>query len=233
MPQERIPKPFLGLLRCSECGMAITGEMQKGHIYYHCTKKSKRRKCSQRQFIREEELDRQLSALIAPFSLRSDWADEMLEMAEQEKENADQSSAALVEDAQMGLANIKASLNRLVSIYVSQDIDRDTFLAQKEELLSRKKQCQERIKKNENGQVPWLEPFTDWIKTAKTVGEIALKGSPKEKKSMALKIFGSNLFLDNKKARGCCVKPWSLIPENQSFSNLVPEEGFEPTTKGL
>lgn len=127
--QERVPKPFLGLLRCGECGMAITGEMQKGHIYYRCTKKSKRQKCSQVRFIRQEELDRQLSVLIAPFALRSDWADEMLEMAGQEKENADQSAAALVEEAQMESAKVKTSLNRLVAIYVSQDIDRDSFLA--------------------------------------------------------------------------------------------------------
>jgi hypothetical protein len=41
---------------------------------------------------------------------------------------------------------------------VNQDIDRDTFLAQKENLLAKKKWLQESIKKNENGQMPWLEP---------------------------------------------------------------------------
>jgi site-specific DNA recombinase len=231
--EERIPKPFTGLLKCGECGMAITAEMQKGHIYYRCTKKSKRQKCSQRQFVRQEDLERQLSALIAPFALRPEWADKMLEMAGQEKADADQSSATLVEEAQMELANIKANLNRLVSIYVSQDIDRDTFLVQKEELLSRKKQFQERIKANENGQLPWLEPFADWLKTAKTVGEIAMTGSPQERKRVALKIFGSNLFLDNKKARGYCLKPWSLLPEFHSLSNLVGWQGLEPWTNAL
>ena len=154
-------------------------------------------------------------------------------MAVREQENADQSATVLVEEAQMELAKTKANLNRLVSIYVSQDIDCDTFLAQKEGLLSQKKQFQERIKKSENGQMPWLEPFGDWIKTAKTVGETALKGSPQEKKSVALKIFGSNLFLDGKKARGCSVKPWSLLVENSSSGGMVPEEGIEPPTKGL
>ena len=35
------PKPFLGLLHCSTCGGAITAEIQKGHTYYRCTKKSR------------------------------------------------------------------------------------------------------------------------------------------------------------------------------------------------
>jgi len=73
----------------------------------------------------------------------------------------------------------------------------------------------------------------EWLNTAKTIGEIALQGSPQERKIVASKVFGSNLFLDSKKARGCSLKPWSLIPENQSFSNLVPAGGFEPPTKGL
>jgi site-specific DNA recombinase len=72
-PVERVPKVFTGLLRCGECGRAITAEIQKGHTYYRCTKKSKLAKCSQ-PFIREEELDRQLSALLAQFTLCPDWA---------------------------------------------------------------------------------------------------------------------------------------------------------------
>ncbi|MHB8562677.1 MAG: recombinase zinc ribbon domain-containing protein [Acidiferrobacteraceae bacterium] len=31
--------PFLGLVRCGECGGAITAERQRGHHYYRCAKK--------------------------------------------------------------------------------------------------------------------------------------------------------------------------------------------------
>jgi len=79
--KERVYKPFLGLFRCGECGMMITGEIKQKLIkstglyatysYYRCTKKSKFTKCSQ-PFIREEQLDRQLSDDIATVSLRQD-----------------------------------------------------------------------------------------------------------------------------------------------------------------
>lgn len=85
----------------------------------------------------------QVSALLAPFTLPTNVADKLAEMAEQEKEKAGESSAALVQEAQLEMANVKTSLNRLVAIYVSQDIDRETFLAQKEALLAKKKQLQE------------------------------------------------------------------------------------------
>jgi hypothetical protein len=186
-----------------------------------------------RHFVREEELDRQLSALLSPFSLRADWADEMLKMAQRENENAAESSARIVREAQVEIAGVNESINRLVSIYVTKDIERDEFLAQKEELLSKRKRFQERIGKNENGQMPWLEPFTEWINSAKTLGEVALRDSPQEKKAVASKVFGSNLFLDSKKARGCSLKPWSLLSENPSLSRMVRPAGIEPTTTCL
>ena len=154
-------------------------------------------------------------------------------LAEKEKENADQSSAALVHEAQLEIANVKTSLNRLVSIYVNQDIDRDTFLSQKEELLSQKKRLQESIKKNEDGQMPWLEPFQSWIVTARNAGEIAVTGSPQEKKVLAQKVFGSNLVLDCKKARGSCVKPWSALVEHNQTGGMVRPARIERATTCL
>jgi len=45
--------------------------------------------------------------------------------------------------------------------------------------------------------------------------------SLQEKRDLALKIFGSNLVLDCKKARGSCVKPWSFIPETTKTGGMV------------
>src|ERR1039457_4151690 len=72
---KRTPKAFMGLLRCGGCGGGITAEIQKGHVYYRCTKKNRVRRCTQ-PFIREEALDAQISALLKPYELRADWADD-------------------------------------------------------------------------------------------------------------------------------------------------------------
>jgi hypothetical protein len=102
-----------------------------------------------------------------------------------------------------------------------------------EELLSKKKRLQEIINKNENGQMAWIEPFRRWVNTAKTLGETARCGSPQDKKGVASKVFGSNLFLDNKKVRGCSIKPWSFLAENSSHRMVEPMAGIEPATDGL
>ena len=83
------------------------------------------------------------------------------------------------------------------------------------------------------GQLVWIEPLKMWILTAKDAGKIVVSGSPQEKKVLAQQVFGSNLVLDRKKARGCSLKPWSLLLENQSSSEMVGAEGFEPPTHSV
>src|SRR3989339_1980565 len=88
------PQAFCGLLSCESCGMSITGEYkvkkQKNgnvhdYIYYHCTKKNKSIKCPE-PCIRQKSLDEQISSLLQKFSLRADWAEKLLAMAEKNKE---------------------------------------------------------------------------------------------------------------------------------------------------
>ncbi len=163
---------------------------------------------------------------------KSEWC--MCIVAEKEHDGLERSSRAFVHDKEIELATIKESLNRLVTIYVNQEIDRESFLTKKEELLSRKKALQESIEQNESGvSKTWLEPFTEWIQTARTLGNIAKMGSPQEKKEVASKVFGSNLFLDCKKARGSCVQPWSPLVENSSRGGMVGWQGLEPWTNAL
>jgi hypothetical protein len=76
--------------------MSITGEYrvkkQKNgnvhdYIYYHCTKKNKSIKCPE-PCICQEELGKQISSLLQKFSLRPDWAENLLAMAERDKKKS-------------------------------------------------------------------------------------------------------------------------------------------------
>jgi hypothetical protein len=94
--------------------------------------------------------------------------------------------------------------------------------------MSQKKSLEEQCTALLTGRADWLEPFPNWILTARNASEIAVKGSPQEKRVLAQKVFGSNLVLDCKKARGSGVKPWSLLVENSSSGGVVPTTGLEP-----
>ena len=165
--EERPVKQYTGLFRCGECGMMITAEVKTKfypttthhatYIYYRCTKKSKDRKCFQ-PFIREEELDRQLSSLIQTVSLRQDWAAKMLSKLDDEKTEAAHSYSAFVADKQVTIRDITVKLQRLLDSYLDQDIDRDDYRTRKAKLLSDKKTLEESVTRLQQTQTAWLQP---------------------------------------------------------------------------
>jgi hypothetical protein len=79
--------------------------------------------------------------------------------------------------------------------------------------MSQKKSLEEQCSALLRGRADWLEPFQSWIISAKNAGKIAISDSLQQKRVLALEVFGPNLVLDCKKARGPCVKPWSLLVE--------------------
>ena len=222
-------KPFLGLLRCAECGSAITAEVQKGHTYYRCTKKNKARPCRQ-PYVREEALDAGVSDMLAPYALRADWADEMLAMVRKESEQRARTALVSSEKIREEIAEADAKLERLTGLLVDGIIDREAYLPKKAELVGRKKALKEREAITAAGKEAWLEPLRDWLLTAKTVGEVAQKGTLTQKKALAEKVFGSNLVLNCKRPCGRAVKPWSLLADNELPTTLVRREGIEPSS---
>jgi hypothetical protein len=127
------------------------------------------------------------------------------------------------------IEKINLRLQKLLDSFLDGIIDRETYVAEKAKGMSQKKTLEEQSTALSAGRANWLEPFQSWILTARNAGKIAVEGSPQEKKVLAQQVFGSNLVLDCKKARGSSVKPWSLLLENPSSRMVERAMGIEPT----
>jgi len=235
------PQDFCGLPKCATCGMSITGEYRvkkqkngnvHNYIYYHCTKKNKSIKCPE-PCIRQESLDEQISYLLQKFSLRADWAEKLLEMAETNKEKSAQSVSAFVFESQTKIRAIQTKLQRLLDGYLEQDIKREIYREQKTKLLLEKKSLDEKMARIEQKQNDWLEPFQNWIKVALTLVKIARDNNLLEKKVVAKEIFGSNLRLAAREARGNPISPYEaaqraaeLVGGKSESLILVPGAGI-------
>ena len=221
------PKAFCGLLSCAECGCAITSEKKTKksgltYTYYHCT--LKRGPCTQRTYIREDALDEQLSSLLAKFHLPEHWARELNAMAERDAQEAAHSTAASVQTMRAKTADLDGKIARITDLFVEQDIERDEYLSRKREMMSQKRSAQENILRLERNWGAWLEPMRKWIQEAQMLDGIANSKDLPSKKSSLQKIFGSNLTLHAREARGVPQNQWfSLMAakENHSESNLV------------
>ena len=237
------PQIFCRLLKCGTCGMMITGEYrikrQKNgnehhYIYYHCTKKNKLVKCPE-PCIRQEELDKQISSLVQKFSLRPDWAEKLLEMAEKDKMKSAQSVSAFVQEVREKIKTINVKLQRLLDGYLEQDIEREIYRQEKAKLLLKKKSLEEKIIRIEQTQNDWLEPMTKWLNYAQNLSKIAKDSNLLEKKVAAKEIFGSNLFLASRALRGESVFPFKAARSaaetaSQKDESLILERvrGIEP-----
>ena len=242
--KENDPRPLCGLLKCGECGCSITAEektknQKNGNIhhytYYHCTKK--RGTCSQ-LCIREEILASQLSDVLKSYALPLDWATELSKLADKDETEAIQSSATASEATREEIATISAKLKRLRGIYIDEDIEQEEYLAEKSVLLSHKKSLEEKMTELEKGNVVWLEPLREWIKDASNIGENAISSDLPLKKSSAQKIFGSNLYLKNRRIEFNPIPPYASLREaRENFAErgsclvVVPLVGIEPTSK--
>ncbi len=230
-PQKSHQEPlgYCGLLRCGNCGMMVTGGYRKklqknGNLnewyYYHCSRKSKTIKCLE-PVIRQEELDRQVSAILKQFTLPESWATELEGVLKKDEQEVLKTSNELIEEIRIEIQSISIKLARLLTVYLDQDIDRDNYQGEKASLLSLKKTLEGKIEELTQGQHSWIKPLQEWLKEAQNAGETALSPSLSDKKSLLQKICGLNLSLQNRKVAFTPQNQWaSLCDAHKKISEM-------------
>ena len=213
--QRKHTFPFLGLLRCGECGGAITAERQKGHHYYRCTKKLG--PCTQR-YIREEALAAQVRQAVQQVALSEAWAEKMLGRIEEWKVEAAQTSADFAEAQQSHLSAIQAKLDRLLDAHLDEVITREEYLGRKEKLLREKSAVTDRLAKIERNGKHWLEPLESFINAAHQAHTVAGGHDLKSLKDF-LKRIGSNLRLSGQTLRVSYENPWAILARRRKNAN--------------
>jgi len=232
------PRVLCGLFHCS-CGMMITGEKKVKHqkngnehryVYYHCTHKSKRVKCSEPP-ITEPELARQLSSLVKQHALPSDWADYFKTRLEADKKDSAQSVSAFVQEIHSKIEVTDTKLQRLLDGYLDQAIDQEMYKSEKNKLVSYKKSLDESITSLAQTQSSWIEPMEKWVGKAESLPTVAECGTLEDIKRASKEIFGSNLRLSASEASGTAQHPWDFLVEfknslknNESFQNCCDLE---------
>ncbi len=236
------PQVFCGLMSCGECGMAITAEVREKHqkngnfhryVYYRCTKKSIH--CTQ-SYVREENLVTDISNLLSLFVLPPEWAHDFGRRTQVDERDAERTSAQTISGLRDEMNEIDRKLDRVLDLYIAQEIERDAYLAKRRALLSHKRTLLEQIVRLERDGSAWLEPMREWIKEAENLAEIPSNPSLPAKKSAIQKIFGSNLQLYNQKISGTAhplyaalraarQNPDSITGEFKSIQVWAPQAG--------
>ena len=77
-PVKYAGQPYLyrGLIRCSDCGLAITPEKHKGYVYYHCTQFKGKHDA---KWLREEVITAQLEKMFMRLRIPHDVLDQIVD----------------------------------------------------------------------------------------------------------------------------------------------------------
>ena len=210
---RRRPLSYLGFIQCGDCGASVTGERQKGHHYYRCTRKLG--PCTQKRFIREETLTDQLRAVTASAAIPSEPGAWMLSQVDQWRQDKLDSRAAQLADARTMLAQAEVRLSRLLDVYLDGSIEQADYARKKDELLREKSGIKERIRRIEQEGSAWLEPMAAFLKDAILLENTALSGTEEDLRNFHRRI-GSNLSL--------------IEPQGESGQARTSKERAEPSS---
>ena len=165
--------------------------------YYRCSRKKQAVKCTEPP-MREKDLLPQLSALLGEYAMSPEIYTFMTDKMAQDEQAESTGNASVLDDLRTQISRLNAKQKILLDSYLDQDIDRQTFLAKKSEILSEKKSLEESLANLTANQFAWIEPMRNWLETAKSICYLREIDDYNGQKAILSEIFGLNLFLSNK-----------------------------------
>ena len=184
-----------GLMRCGECGRMITAELQKGHIYYRCTKRLTN--CKQK-YVREEELAAQIKSVIQKVSLCDDWTKKILEQLEKDKNSGVQSSLPQQQNLEVKIKEIDARISKLIDVYIAESLTLEEYQAKKEAFINEKRKLRDDLQNFAAGANNWFEPAMDFV-TLLNSAHCAMEEGNLESQKEFLEKIGSNFILKERR----------------------------------
>ena len=217
-------------MRCGKCGCLITAETQKGHIYYHCTKK--KQICNEK-YLREEALVEQMKSVIQKVFIPDDWAENVLAELDREKTSIQNEGLSFVQNLKSRKTEVEQKIDRLLDIYIEgKGISPDEYQAKKAKLLGEKADIDQEIRDFEQKGNNWLEPMREVILLS-SQAKIFLSQGDKTQIRAFLKNVGSNFMLNSKRLEISPKNGWRARVAGEpmtSFPNWRRERDSNPRT---
>jgi len=214
--------PFIGLLKCGECGGMITAQFAHGnggiYRYYRCSKKFG--KCSQR-YLREDLVAEQLKNYLTKLVLPNEWLKKMLAEVEKWEREEIQSSQNFIQNLEKEIGETKQKLDKLVSGYLDGIIEKEIYLQKKEDLIRTKIALEAKKDDFRKGKRNWVEPLKNWILESKQVQNLATAGDFQQIAEF-FKKSGTNRVLKDRKISLTFLEPWLFISPSEARRGVLP-----------
>lgn len=218
---------FTGLIRCGECGFAVTAEETTNrfgskYTYYHCSKRRLDYRCGQR-CIEAKQLEQQIETFLLSIQIHPKlhaFAKNLATRDQQEQERLLEIEAKAVNAA---LSRIEVARRNLTKLCISGQITNDEFD------VERRDQERERLRldtrKTDSAAPNRFEPGALCVEFSIYAAKWFREGDNQTKRTI-LEIVGSNPVLIDKQLRIDAAKPfrgWSHIETIPTLRSVVED----------
>lgn len=222
-------KPYIyrGLLRCGHCGLSVTPEKHKGHIYYHCTQYNGKHGA---EWLREEDITEQIGNVFKNLQI-PDWVMEQvvgnLGNLHQDKMDFHNTQLDKLNEDEKILTKMMDNLymDKLKGRITDDKYDQffQSFHEQQADIASRRAMLQ--------------EAQDNYYISAKYLLELAnrayelFKSSEVEERRQLIKLVLSNLRVEDKIVRYEAVKPFDTILNFADCQAWLPRQASTRTRR--
>jgi site-specific DNA recombinase len=221
-PRQTRSFAFTGMIRCGECGFAVTGEQKTNRYgqqftYYHCTKRRLDVRCRQR-YVQLEEIEDQILEFLEETTLPERFHKWALSRNErtlaQKKKDCTTQRESLVKTQ---TANARELAN-LTNLRIRDLITDDGYLTQRQELERQRIGIDQKLRTlNQDGER--FEPSQSLILINTSLISRFKTGDFRQKR-LILSIVGSNLSLKDENLNIDARKPFQRWSKDADISDL-------------
>ncbi|MFA6159975.1 MAG: recombinase family protein [Parcubacteria group bacterium] len=204
------PYIFRGLIKCAECGCAITPELQKGYIYYHCT--NYHGNCKNVFWLREEELLSQIKVFFQSLKLEPEALEKLKDELRATHENERAYYEQVLQSINRKLGVIDTRLNIMYTDRLDGRITMEVYDRMVTEYKKEQDDLREKQKEHSAGDKNFYITASKILDLSQRAWELFQNSEPQEKTQL-VSFLVQNLTLKEKKLSFEVKAPFNGIVE--------------------
>lgn len=195
---------YTGTIKCGECGCLITAQEKKKklksgktnyHQYYHCTRKSKYKTCTQKKCLRVQALEEQIELKLSSIQIIPEFRDFALEILREKHEEEVQDRVMIAGSLDTSIEATQKKIDKLVEMWISDLLDDELeFKNRKKELQGELDSLKAQRQSSEDNAENWRDTAEQVFNFALYAGENFENGNCKKRKEILMSL-GQNLEL--------------------------------------
>lgn len=195
---------YAGLIKCGECGCSIVGKTNTKfvkrdnkmavYVHYYCTRKSEVRPCTQKKYTRFEDMNAEIEAGLAKYTILPEFRDIALEVLRRDNKVEVKARTSIYEAQQKSRKEIQERLDKLIDMRTRDLLNDEEYIEQRNRLKLEIAKIDDLLRGTEQRADDWLE-LTEKAFDFATYAKVKFANGTLDIKRDILRTLGTNLTL--------------------------------------